>query len=95
MAGVALSDTAWTEVTAPLSMSDGSTWAFQIHAPSDRRVYAVDVDGSSEPTSTEDAQVLFPQSERPLEQLEFTKRAGWTWWMRTDHGDARIASWEV
>lgn len=95
MAGTALSDTAWTEVTAATAMTDGATYAFQIHAPSDRKVYAVDVNGSSEPSSTEDAQVLFPQSERPLEQLEFTKRAGRTWWMRTDHGPARFVAWEV
>ena len=97
MPGTGISDSAWKEVTSPLSMADGETYAFQIHAPSDHRVYALDVTGSNAPadSAVEDAQILFPQSERPLEQLEFTKRAGKTWWLRVDHGSARIVAWGV
>ena len=95
MPGVRISDSAWTEVTGPLGMTDAETYAFQIHGNVDQRVYAVDVEGSSAPSSAEDAQILFAQNDRPLEQLEFTKRAGWTWWLRVDQGSARIAAWEV
>ena len=95
MAGVPISDSAWTEVTGPLGMTDGETYAFQIHGNASQRIYAHDMDGNTEPTSTEDAQVLFDQSLRPLEQLEFTKRAGKTWWLRVDQGSARIAAWGV
>ncbi|MDE2904501.1 MAG: hypothetical protein OXQ28_00285 [Acidobacteriota bacterium] len=95
MAGVRISDSAWTEVTSPLGMTDGDTYAFQIHGNLDQRIYAHDVTDGSAPTSTEDAQVLFAQDERPLEQLEYTKRAGVTWWLRVDQGSARIAAWGV
>ena len=86
----------WVEAKAALSMVDGKTYVVEFHGPAETRVYALDVEGSSEPTSNEDALVHFNRDEYPAEEpMEFTARAGWAWWLRTDGGASRVVAAEV
>jgi len=96
MAGANLSST-WIEAKAALSMADGKRYVVEFHGPPATRIYALDVKGSVQPTSDENALVHFnrdrnPQAEEPM---EFEARAGWTWWLKTDGGGSRVVSAEI
>lgn len=84
----------WLEAKAALSMTDGERYLVEFHGPSDTVIYALDVEGASRPSSTENAFVHFNRDHNPdvQEPLEFEARSGWTWWLRTDGGASRIVS---
>lgn len=87
----------WTEAKAALSMEDGGKYVIEFHGPVSTTIYALDVEGASEPASTEDALVHFNRDGNPQaeEAVEFEARAGWTWWLRTDGGASRIVSAKI
>ena len=87
---------AWLEAKAALSMTDGTSYVVEFHGPPDSTIYALDVEGTEEPTSSEDALVHFNRDRNPrvAESMEFTARAGWTWWLRAE-GASRIVTAEI
>lgn len=94
MPGVDLSSS-WVEAKAALSMTDGESYAVQFHGAAGAIVLAVDVLGTSEPTSDGDALTYFPRSPRNADDYEFKARAGWTWWLKANGGPARVVSAQI
>ena len=97
MANAALTN-AWVEVTAPLLMAAGKSYAVEFHGPADAVIIAVDVDGAAAPVSDADGLIHFTRDKFPHEDvMEFNKRTGWTWWMRVRNPglEAVIVSAEV
>ena len=89
----------WQEAKAGMSLADGDSYVVEWHGPADTTVYALDVAGAGPPTEAEaeDALVHFNRDRNPQveEPLEFTARAGWTWWLRTDGGASRLVAAEI
>lgn len=82
MAHATLSTT-WLDVTDALSLGDGATYVVELHGTPDARILAVDVEGASAPADDDDALVHYCRDVYPAQEaLEFTQRAGWTWWLR-------------
>lgn len=78
---------AWTEVTAPLVMVDGTSYAVEVQGSDGTIVLAHDSESSSAPDADADGHSLYPRSQRPEgDLLRFTKRSGWYWYMRTRNG---------
>ena len=87
----------WQEAKAGLSMADGESYVVEFHGPVSTRIYALDVQGSTEPTSHEDALVHFNRDENPQvqEPLVFDARTGWTWWLKTAGGVSRVVAAKI
>lgn len=88
---------AWTEVTAPLNMVDGTTYAIEIQGSDAIVVLAHDSESAADPADDADGHHLYPRSQRPEgDLLRFTKRAGWYWHLRTRNGaDCRLVITEA
>lgn len=84
----------WQEAKAGLSLVDGEKYVVEFHGPPDTDIYALDVEGTAEPASHEDALVHFNRDKNPraTEALEFEARAGWTWWLRADGASRLVAA---
>ena len=87
----------WLEAKAALSMEDGKSYVVEFHGPPDTVIYALDVEGATEPDSAENALVHFNRDRNPRveEAQEFSARARWTWWLRTDGGASRVVAAEI
>lgn len=87
----------WQEAKAGLPMADGKSYVVEFHGPESTRIRALDVEGDGPPTSDQDALVHFNRDQNPQaeEPLEFTARAGWTWWLKTDGGSSRLVAAEI
>lgn len=95
MPGMDLTDD-WQEAKAGLSMTDGESYVVEFHGPPDTTIYALDVEGSTKPTSTQNALRHFNRDRNPraTDALEFQARSGWTWWLKAE-GSSRIVSAKV
>ena len=81
----------WTEVTAPLALVDGTSYAVEMHGPSSSVVFAHDTEAAGAPAADADGHTWFTRDARPEGELRvFTKRAGWFWWLRTLRGACRV-----
>lgn len=83
----------WTEVTAPASMTDGTSYAVEVSGgPAD----ALDVDGNGPPAADARGHRWYPGSEsRPADYRAFEKVSGRTWWWRPAYGAAALLVSEI
>ena len=80
----------WTEVTGPLALVDGASYAVEMHGPVSAVVYAHDTQAAGAPAAGADGHTWFTRSKRPEGELRvFPKRAGWFWWLRAERGACR------
>ena len=81
----------WTEVTGPLALVDGTSYAVEMHGPVSAVVHAHDTQIAGAPAAGADGHTWFPRDARPEGELRvFAKRAGWFWWLRAEGGACRV-----
>lgn len=85
----------WQEAKAGVPMTDGETYVVQFKGAPGAVITAVDVEGAGPPTSDEGGLVYFNRARDDVGEREFTARAGWTWWLKTDGGASRLVAAEV
>jgi len=83
----------WQEAKAGLRMVDGRTYVIQFQGSLEAIIEAVDVEGGGPPARTDAPLLYFNRDTNPWQgDLEFTARAGWTWWLRTRRGGSKVVS---
>ncbi len=84
-------DESWTEVTAALSLTDGSRYLVDVaDAPPRAVVYQADTDtATDEPTVAGHPWVPHGQG-FGVDSRTFTKRSGVFWWVRLSGGSAEL-----
>ena len=86
--------TSWTEITAPLGMTDGEKYLVDVDEVNPRaRVYSAETDDANAPGATVIGHAIVPASlHRSVDSRIYTKRAGVFIWVRVTLGDARIVA---
>lgn len=86
----------WTEVTTPLMMADGTTYAMEMQSEVPGTVVESHAaQHGAPPAENADGEVWYPKSktERPDPEgteRRYTKAAGWNLWLRSKTGPARV-----
>ena len=86
--------TSWTEITAPLGMTDGESYLVDVDGAETRaKVYSAETDDANAPGSSVSGHAIAPPSwNRAVDSRIYTKRANVYLWVRVTLGDARIVA---
>ena len=86
--------TAWTEVTAPLGMTDGESYLVDVDGAETRaKVYSAETDDANAPGSSVSGHAIAPPSwNRAVDSRIYTKRTGVHLWVRVTLGDAKVVA---
>ena len=90
-------DTGWTEITAPLGLTTGSSYLIDIvEADADAVAWTAETDSAVAPTAAVNGNPIYPGSrKRGADPRIFTKGSGVFAWVRVDRGTARVSSVKV
>ncbi len=88
---------AWKEVTAALSMADGTSYVVEyVSDDADSVLEMVDSTTNSAPADTKRGHRLFPGTRtRQADYGDFTKRTGSYWWGRTLKGKGNLVVTDI
>ena len=87
--------TSWTEITAPLGMTDGESYLVDVDGAETRaKVYSAETDDANAPGSSVSGHAIAPPSwNRAVDSRIYTKRDRRPYlWVRVSLGDARIVA---
>ena len=86
--------TSWTEITAPLGMTDGESYLIDFDGAQTRaKVYSAETDDANSPGATVSGHAIVPASwNRSVDSRIYTKRAGVRIWVRVSLGDAKVVA---
>ena len=86
--------TSWTEITAPLGMTDGESYLIDFDGVNTRaRIYSAETDDANAPGATLSGHGLLPGNlTRSVDSRIYTKRAGVHLWVRVSLGAAKVVS---
>ena len=86
--------TSWTEITAPLGMTDGESYLIDFDGVNTRaKVYSAETDDASAPGATLSGHSILPANlNRSVDSRIYTKRAGVHLWVRVTLGDAKVVA---